>query len=76
MTRDDGDATQLAALFKNAVVGVVKSRRVEMKNQLHSIPFVTPRRPHARTHARARWHRHHHRAAAVVSVKLNPTSMT
>ena len=73
MTRDDGDATQLAALFKNAVVGVVKSRRVEMKNQLHSIRHTsTP----ARTHARARWHRHHHRAAAVVSVKLNPTSMT
>lgn len=53
MTRDDGDATQLAALFKNAVVGVVKSRRVEMKNQLHYIPFVTPRRTHARARAMA-----------------------
>ena len=51
MTRDDGDATQLAALFKNAVVGVVKSRRVEMKNQLHSIRHTST---HARTHARTR----------------------
>jgi hypothetical protein len=49
MTRDDGDATQLAALFKNAVVGVVKSRRIEMKNQLHSIRHTST---HARTRAR------------------------